>query len=248
MNSNILSLISQITEKRNLIDYRMPFPDEVFDPLREDLIVEWICTSNSLEGNSLNVDDTKTVLSGITVGGKTIDEHLAVINYKKAIDYIENITNDGRELSEDIIKNTHELLFENIDVLNSGMYRKSDIKLPMIEERPISYTLIQSEMNSLIKWYHSFDSSNPVVRCSMLHGKFVNISPFSMGNMKVSLLLLNSALINSGLVPIVIHEKILNEYIGIIKNLFHKNNYDNLSEFIAREVNEQLDSYIQLLL
>lgn len=248
MNSNIELLTSQISEKKNLINYKMPFPDNSFDSLKKILMVEWICNSNMLEGNTLNLQETATVLDGTTVGGKTIKEHLEVLNYKKAIEYTENILNDGRELSEDIIKNIHELLFENIDILNAGIYRKNDIKLLKLETKPITYTLIQSEINSFIKWYKSLDNSEPVSKCAMLHAKFVNISPFSMGNLKVALLLLNFALISNGLVSIVVNESTMEEYIKIIKSTFNKNNYDLLTEFVAKQINEQLDNYIQLLI
>ncbi|MDF2670881.1 MAG: Filamentation induced by cAMP protein Fic, partial [Paenibacillus sp.] len=56
---------------------------------REHLIVNWTYHSNAIEGNTLTLSVTRVVLEGITIGGKTIHEHLEVINHKEAIVYVE---------------------------------------------------------------------------------------------------------------------------------------------------------------
>jgi hypothetical protein len=47
----------------------------------DDLIVKWTYNSNAIEGNTLTLQETKVVLSGITIGGKTMIEHLEAINH-----------------------------------------------------------------------------------------------------------------------------------------------------------------------
>lgn len=59
--------------------------------LREKLLLEWTYNSNAIEGNTLTINETKVVLEGITVGGKTMREHLEVINHRDAISYVEEI-------------------------------------------------------------------------------------------------------------------------------------------------------------
>ena len=54
--------------------------------------VRFTYNSNAIEGNTLTQSETELVLTkGITVGGKTLDEHLEVIGHKDAIDYIETL-------------------------------------------------------------------------------------------------------------------------------------------------------------
>ena len=44
-----------------------------------------------LKGIQLTINETKVVLEGITVGGKTLREHLEIINHREAIAYAEEI-------------------------------------------------------------------------------------------------------------------------------------------------------------
>ena len=41
--------------------------------------------SNAIEGNTLSLVETKIVLEGITIGGKSLREHFEVINHNEAI-------------------------------------------------------------------------------------------------------------------------------------------------------------------
>ena len=60
-----------------------------------------------LKGIHSPFNETKVVLEGITVGGKTLREHLEVINHREAIVYVEEIVHKEESLSEWQIKNLH---------------------------------------------------------------------------------------------------------------------------------------------
>lgn len=76
--------------KAKLDQYR-PFPSSITRNLQEDLILRWTYHSNAIEGNFLKLLETKVVLEGITVAGKTLKEHFEVINHRDAILYVEDI-------------------------------------------------------------------------------------------------------------------------------------------------------------
>ena len=66
-----------------------PLPANTVKSLHEQFVLEWIYNSNAIEGNTLNLKETKVVLEGIIIGGKLMREHVEVINHKEAIDYVE---------------------------------------------------------------------------------------------------------------------------------------------------------------
>lgn len=78
--------------------------------LREKLFLEWTYNSNAIEGNTLTINETKVVLEWITVGGKTVREHLEVINHRDAISYVEDIARKVEPFSDWQIKNLHRLV------------------------------------------------------------------------------------------------------------------------------------------
>jgi len=67
------------------------------------------------------------VLEGITVGGKTLREHLEVINHREAIEYVEEIVHKEESLSEWQIKNLHRLVLKGIDDTYAGVYRDQQV-------------------------------------------------------------------------------------------------------------------------
>ena len=108
------TLFNQIDAKKAILDSKKPFPHHTLESLREKLLVEWTYHSNAIEGNTLTLSETKVVLEGITVGGKTLREHLEVMNHKDAILYIEEIVTNHEELSEWQIKNIHAIILKGI--------------------------------------------------------------------------------------------------------------------------------------
>ncbi len=85
--------------KEKLDQYR-PLPKAVLHNLHEDLILRWIYHSNAIEGNTLTLKETKVALEGITVGGKTLREHLEVINHRDAILFVETLVQKSEIVSE----------------------------------------------------------------------------------------------------------------------------------------------------
>ncbi|WP_419539568.1 hypothetical protein [Paraburkholderia bengalensis] len=84
-------------------------PKHSLATLREKLALEWTYHSNAIEGNTLTLRETKVVLEGITVGGKSLREHFEATNHRDAILYVEELVAKQEPLSEWQIRNIHAL-------------------------------------------------------------------------------------------------------------------------------------------
>ncbi len=93
-------LFEVINKKKVQLDAARPLPKYTLKSLREKLFLEWTYNSNAIEGNTLTTNETKVVLEGITIGGKTLRAHLEVINHRDAITYVEEIVQMKEPLSE----------------------------------------------------------------------------------------------------------------------------------------------------
>ena len=60
-----------LDEKKKILDSKRPLPKETLKSLEENFKLEWTYNSNAIEGNTLTLKETKVVLEGITIGGKT---------------------------------------------------------------------------------------------------------------------------------------------------------------------------------
>ena len=163
-------MFKQIDQKKELLDSKRPLPKYTLKSLREKLLLEWTYHSNAIEGNTLTINETKVVLEGITVGGKTLREHLEVINHREAIGYVEEIVHKEEPLSEWQIKNLHRLVLKGIDDAYAGVYRDQQVFISGASHVPPTPYLIQEQMEQMMTWYqkkpHPFIQLN-VGQCYM---------------------------------------------------------------------------------
>jgi len=68
----------KLTDKKLLLDQHHPLNDSLVRNLDDWFRVELTFTSNAIEGNTLTRRETALVVEkGLTVGGKSLTEHLA---------------------------------------------------------------------------------------------------------------------------------------------------------------------------
>lgn len=198
--------------KKRIDDYR-PLSTNSVKSLREKLIVEWTYNSNAIEGNTLTMSETKVVLEGITIGGKSVTEHLEAINHKEAIEYLETIIKEKKDLTEWILKNIHQLILKDIDDHNAGKYRSENVTISGASHIPPNYMIISELMQKLFAEYErEWADYHPVIKACLLHGEFVKIHPFIDGNGRTARLILNFELMKYGYTPIVITKERRAEY------------------------------------
>lgn len=172
-----------IDNKRVELEKYRPLPTNTLKSLRENMLVEWTYNTNAIEGNTLTISETKVVLEGITIGGKSIREHLEVINHREAILFLEELVNKNEPFSERNIKDLHRLVLKNIDNENAGIYRHENVIISGAKHRPPEHLLIGAQMERMVTEYNErWREKHPIERAALLHGEFVKIHPFIDGN------------------------------------------------------------------
>ncbi|MEH6855662.1 Fic family protein [Priestia megaterium] len=241
-------MFEQINRKKVNLDTLRPLPKYTLKSLREKLLLEWTYNTNAIEGNTLTMNETKVVLEGITVGGKTMREHLEVINHRDAIAYVEEIVQKGEPLTEWQIKNLHRLVLKGIDDEYAGVYRDQQVFIAGAKHTPPAPYLIKEQMEQLIKWYENeAQKLHPVERGAMLHAIFVGIHPFIDGNGRTSRLLLNLELMKSGFPAVVIKVENRLAYYEALDKSHTTKNYQDFIQLIVKEVEDSLNLYLSAL-
>ena len=239
---------AKIDKLKREIDQHRPFPKHLADSLHEKLIIEWTYNSNAIEGNTLTLSETQVVLEGITIGGKTVTEHLEAINHRDAILFLEKLIQGDETLSEWNIRNLHALILKGIDQENAGKYRTENVVIGGAVHIPPSHYEISSLMNKLLLEYkQEWQSLHPVTRAVLLHGEFVKIHPFIDGNGRTSRLLLNFELMQYGYPPIIIKKENRSRYYDVLDLAHTTMNFHPFLEFIAESVIESEELYLSLL-
>jgi len=240
-----MTMLEVINEKKAELDKLRPLPKYTLKSLREKLILEWTYNTNAIEGNTLTINETKVVLEGITIGGKTLREHLEVINHRDAINYVEEIVQNKEPLSEWQIKNLHRLVLKGIDDENAGVYCNQQVFISGAKHTAPPHYLIQEKIQQMMNWYeYQGIHLHPIERGAKLHAIFVGIHPFLDGNGRTARLLLNLELMKDGFPPIIIKFENRLDYYEALDKAHTTENYRDFITLVEQEVNDSLDLYL----
>ncbi|MBV8047317.1 MAG: Fic family protein [Paludibacterium sp.] len=247
MNRALLTILQLVDAEKAKLDAVRPLPPHTLASLREKLALEWTYHSNAIEGNTLTLRETKVVLEGITVGGKSLREHFEATNHRDAILYVEEIVSRQEPLSEWQIKNIHALVLKGIDDLQAGKYRQENVAIAGASTTPPDFLHLNDAMRALIDWYQVSGDLHPVARAAALHTRFVKIHPFIDGNGRTGRLLLNFDLMKAGYPPAVIRKEDRLAYYDALDEACVSGVYDRIAHLVGEAVKRSLDAYLALI-
>ncbi len=237
----------EVDEKLAKLNSKRPLPEKTLKSLEENNILDLTYNSNAIEGNTLTLRETKVVLEGITIGGKSVKEHLEVINHKDAILFLEDLVKSDAEISEWNIKNIHSLILKEIDNENAGRYRLENVKISGASQVPTDYIKVPEEMERLIDRYENWNQYHPLIKAALLHGEFVFIHPFIDGNGRTARLLMNFEAMKNGYLPIILKVDIRAKYYDALDKAMVSHDYTDFIKLIVAEENKILDQYLEII-
>lgn len=237
----------EVDEKLSKLNSKRPLSKEATESLQNAINLEWTYNSNGIEGNTLTLKETKVVLEGITIGGKSVKEHLEAINHENAIEYLDGLTKDKSEISEWNIKGLHQLILKGIDDDNAGKYRNHNVIISGAKHRPPEYIKVPELMEKLMMNYDEWDKYHPIIRAALLHGELVKIHPFIDGNGRTSRLIMNMDLMISGYVPVIIKKDNRLKYYEALDKAHTTGDYTDFVKIITEAENEMLDRYLDVV-
>ena len=247
-------LLDTIHQKKEQLDKLRPLSDAQVKNLKNVYDIQLTYNSNAIEGSTLTYSETKLILNeGITIGGKSMNEHLEAINHKEAISFIEELANiDTKEIRLIDIKNLHHLILKGIDNKNAGAYRTQNVGVVKSDGEIHSFTgplKIEEEMNEFIEWLHSQTIEEPILLAALVHLKFVSIHPFIDGNGRTARLLMNLVLLQNGYPQAIIKISNRAEYIQAVETYQQSsdNDYSDFYKVGLQSVNDSLELYSKIV-
>ncbi len=243
--------LQQLKKLSLWLDSFRPFPPAVVSELKKLYDVRFTYHSNAIEGNTLSQSETEMVLEhGVTIGGKTLAEHLEVIGHKEAIDYVEELAERKTVIGEREIKDMHSLIIRGIDRDEAGRYRALDVRAAGTEHVYPPHFRIRELMENFVEWLNSPGAAklHPVEFASEAHYRFVSIHPFRDGNGRVGRLLMNLTLLRHGYPIAVLTNERRKEYIdALVYAQEHNDDASRLLELVADTSRISLIEYLRML-
>jgi Fic family protein len=246
MDLNVL--LAEIDRKKAVLDGRRPLPAATVKSIQEATRLEWTYNSNALEGNTLTLRETQVVLEGLTIGGgKTLREHLEVINHAHAVDYLEGLVSRQEPLTPMVARQLHGLILRGIDDESAGQWRTVPVAISGSRHVPSPPSDVAPMIRDLFDWYEGDGAVlHPVLRAAHFHHRFVYIHPFVDGNGRTARLLMNLILMSSGYPPAVIKADPQRRiaYLDALETASVDGELRLFESVVAESVLERLDQYL----
>ncbi len=242
------SKFTKVDVLKSWLDDFRPLSTDVVSELKKRYDVKFTYNSNAIEGNTLTQSETELVLEkGITVGGKTLVEHLEAVGHKDAIDYIEFLSQKNSPISDREVKDIHHLIMKGIDRSDAGTYRTIDVRAAGSGHLYPPHYLVKELMESFFQWLSSeaIHQLHPLQLATEVHYRFVAIHPFKDGNGRTARLLMNLVLLRAGFPVVVISNSKRSSYIDALVHA--QENNDNTDKLLSMVESGCVDSLIDYL-
>lgn len=248
MAPELSDLFKQVDARKSQLDALRPLPHATVASLHDKLALEWTYNSNGIEGNTLTLRETQIVLEGITVGGKSLREHLEAINHRAAIGWVEELLQAGKPLTEWDVRNLHQLVLKGIAPDHAGRYRTENVAIAGASQTPPAAVLVPERMAELLRWHgDTARGLHPIERAAEFHTRFEQIHPFIDGNGRTGRLLMNFSLMQDGYPPAVLRKEYRLDYYKALDIASTQGDYGAITRLVAEEVGRSLDTYLEVI-
>ena len=244
--------LNDIDTLKKELDLLRPLNNDTLLNLKRLFDVEFTFNSTAIEGNTFSYQETKILLlDGITIGGKSVREHLEIINHKEAIDYIEELSKKKiAELRRTDIFNIHSIILQKIDSKNAGKYRNVPVYVLLKNGEKHMFCdplFISDEMDKYFNWLFSKKNEHPLITAAEAHTRFVSIHPFIDGNGRSGRLIMNLILLQNGYVPVIIKNDKKLEYLDALELWQKENKKDKFYNIVVDYEKESLEIYLKTI-
>lgn len=248
ISKNLSILLEEIDALKAKLDQYRQFDSY---KIAQALELEYTFESNRIEGNTMTLRETDLVINeGLTISGKSMREHLEVINHQEAIAYIKHLMDKNTALNEREVLSIHNLILRGINPEDAGRYRRVQVMIKGSSYMPPQPFMVSKEMENLFIWHETHKNTlHPIVLAGEMHERLVTIHPFIDGNGRTSRLAMNLILLQNGYVIANIKGDYDNRmrYYTALETAQTKNNKEDFLLFIAQIEKESLERYLEII-
>src|SRR5215468_5729432 len=116
-------ILNRIAAKKVELDRLRPLSADALAQLQKHYDVELTFTSNAIEGNTLTLRETAEIIEhGLTVGGKTLREHLEAADHYAAVVWMREFAVAGAALGETVVSELHRRIVARSQPEIAGIY------------------------------------------------------------------------------------------------------------------------------
>jgi Fic family protein len=246
-DSSLRPLLQRIDQLKCELTLFRPLTPTETEALRQEFIVEHTYHSNAIEGNTLTLQETQLVLQGITVDRKPLKDHLEVVGYKEAYEYMEQLAKEQRALTTYEIRTIHQLVLADRHE-DRGQWRRVPVRILGALTEPVQPYQIEPMVEALLADMESlYHQHHLVEKVALFHLRFESIHPFIDGNGRTGRLLMNLQLIRAGYPPINVKFADRRRYYEAFDSYAQTGSPEAMQTLIAEYLEQRLSAMLEIL-
>jgi Fic family protein len=242
----LVALIRGIEQKKAQLDRLRPLSGDALAQLQKYYDVELTYTSNAIEGNTLTHRETAEVIEhGITVGGKSLREHLEAIDHYDALQWMRSLAAQTTPIGEDKVCEMHRRIIARSQPAIAGIYSSHPRRVagsPVIFPNPLKIPDLMGEFRVWLSHAPSTPES-----AFEAHFRLTAIHPFSDGNGRTARLLMNLMLIRGGYPPVAVRPEDRKPYLDALERGSIGDDLQPFRRFMYERLDATLGEYVSTL-
>ncbi|HEV2301793.1 MAG TPA: Fic family protein [Stellaceae bacterium] len=252
LDDTLLPTLKTVAERISSMRSNGALSPDVLGRLRRFFKIKNIYNSNAIEGNSLDVGETRLVVEqGLTLTGKPLKDQAEARNLSAAIDFLESLVQDSsRPITEADIRQIHFLVLKGIRDADAGKYRSVVVEISGSQYKPPPPEAVPAQMEEFCKWLARVSvvpssgatCEDAISLAAASHTWLVTIHPFVDGNGRVGRLILNLLLMRHGYPIAIIAKADRSRYYDSLE-ISQSSDLTAVISLIAECVEESLEEY-----
>lgn len=241
-------LLAGLDAKKRQLDAGSPLPAVSLQSLMDDFLIRYAHETTAIEGNTLTLREAQVLLEdGTTVGGKTLREHLEVINVRSAWQVLQAMVRDQAPLTETALGELHRLLMQGILGDEAGSYRRVPVYIRGALHVLPNWIKVRDLMHRFVGEFRERPpAEHPVRWAALAHIELASIHPFVDGNGRVSRMVVNWLLMREGWPPALYTMTERSHYLDALEEAQYHGRPDQFVQVTARAVQFILERVLEM--
>lgn len=205
--------------------------------------VELTYTSNAIEGNTLSLRETAEIIEhGITVGGKTLRDHLEAADHYDALRWMRERAARHAPLDETIVTELHRRIVLRSQPGIAGIYSSNPRRIAgsnVIFPNPAKIPELMEAFGRAL----TAAAATPEAAFEA-HYRLTAIHPFADGNGRAARLLMNLMLLRGGYAPVAIRPEDRKTYLDTLERASLTDDLAPFQTFLHERLDATLTDYL----
>ncbi len=240
-----LELISDAKKLARLVNESRPLSQEVIRNIEKELLGERVYNSNAIEGNTLTLRETRSVLQAGSIADVSRRREAAeALNLAKAIAEVQEMIQEPESWS-DIHRFTavHRTILSGVKDDAAGRIRSDGILITGAKYQPPDPSQLDMLLSQFFATLKDATQLEPILVASWAHWVIVRIHAFADGNGRLARLWQDLILFGNKLTAAVIQLQDRTEYYATLESA-DGGNLNPLTQLVARSLNRTLQIYL----